>query len=129
MADPDPAWVFADAWVLAAIGGYARPCSLREVIGAADWINHAILLASEVEPALGKLAHAGLVRVLDDWTFELTDEGLEVWSEGTGHDLLGRVVALQEQLSAFEPGTARIRLPQGAMERAVEEYLSRPDRD
>ena len=127
MADPVPPWVFADAWVLAAIGGYARPCSLPEVIGAADWINHAILLAAEVESALGKLAHAGLVRVLDDWTFELTDDGLEVWSEGTGHDLLGRVVALQEQLSAFEAGTARIRLPQGAMERAVEEYLSGPD--
>ena len=92
-------------------------------------IAPAILLAAEVESALGRLAHAGLVRVLDDWTFELTDEGLEVWSEGTGHDLLGRVVALQEQLSAFEPGTARVRLPQGAMERAVEDYLGTPGRE
>ena len=129
MAERDSPWVFADAWVLAAIGGYARPCSLPEVIGAADWINHAILLAAEVEPALGKLAHAGLVRVLEDWTFELTDEGLEVWSEGSGHDLLGRVVALQEQLSAFEPGRTRIRLPQGALDRAVEDYLSPPGGD
>jgi hypothetical protein len=126
MAVPDRSWVFADAWVLAAIGGYARPCSLPELIAVADWINHAILLAAEVETALGKLAGAGLVRVLDDWTFELTDEGMELWSGGAGHDLLGRVVALEGELSAFEPGATRIRLPQGAMERAVEEYLSRP---
>jgi hypothetical protein len=123
---PDRAWVFADAWVLAAIGGYDRPCSLPEVIAAADWINHAILLAGEVETALSRLTGAGLVRVLDDWTFELTDDGTEVWSEGAGHDLLGRVMALEAQLSAFEPGATTVRLPPGAMERAVEDYLSRP---
>jgi hypothetical protein len=126
MTDPDREWVFADAWILAAIGGYGRPCSLTEVIAAADWINHAILLAPEVETALGKLTGGGLVRVLDGWTFELTDDGTELWSEGSGGDLLSRVVSLEDQLSAFEPGTTTLQLPHEAMGRAVQEYLGRP---
>jgi hypothetical protein len=126
MAAPDREWVFADAWVLAAIGGYGRPCSLTELVAAADWINHAILLAAEIEAALGKLTGAGLVRVLEGWTLELTDEGSELWSDGSGGDLLGRVVSQQAGLSAFEPGTTTVRLPQGALDRAVQEYLGRP---
>jgi hypothetical protein len=125
MAGADREWVFADAWVLAAIGGYGRPCSLSELVAAADWINHAIPLATEMEAALGKLAGAGLVRVLEGWTLELTDEGAELWSEGTGGDLLSRVTALQAERAAFEPGTTKVRLPEGARDRAVQEYLGR----
>ena len=107
-------WVFADTWVLAAIGVYQRPCTLLEVIGAADWINHAVLLEDEVESALGKLAGAGLVRVYEEWTFDLTDEGASLWSEGAG-DLQGRLEVIDAQLSAFEPGTSLVKLPRGSM--------------
>ena len=35
-------WVFADTWVLAAIGVYQRRCSLRGgSVAAGDWMNHA----------------------------------------------------------------------------------------
>ena len=114
-------WVFADTWVLAAIGVYQRPCTLLEVIGAADWINHAVLLEDEVESALGKLAGAGLVRVYEEWTFELTDEGASLWSEGAG-DLQGQLELIDAQLSAFEPGTSLVKLPRGFMEQALQEY-------
>ena len=114
-------WVFADTWVLAAIGVYQRPCTLLEVIGAADWINHAVLLEVEVESALGKLAGAGLVRVYEEWTFDLTDEGASLWSEGAG-DLQGQLELIDAQLSAFEPGRGSVKLPRGAMEQALQEY-------
>jgi hypothetical protein len=37
-------WVFADAWELTAVAISHRPCSLTEMVGTADGINHAILL-------------------------------------------------------------------------------------
>ena len=116
-------WVFADTWMLAAIGVYQRPCTLLEVIGAADWINHAVLLEDEVESALGKLTGAGLVRIYEEWTFELTDEGASLWSEGA-RDLQGQLELIDTQLSSFEPGTAAVKLPRGVMDRALEEYRS-----
>jgi hypothetical protein len=114
-------WEFADTWVLAAIGVYQRPCTLLEVIGAADWINHAVLLEDEFTSALGKLTGAGLVRIYEEWTFELTDEGASLWSEGAG-DLQRQLQLIEAQLSAFEPGRAPVKLPRGVMDRALEEY-------
>src|SRR6478752_5929937 len=109
-------WVYADAWVLAAIGVYQRPCTLLEVIGAADWVNHAVPLEDEVESALGKLTGAGLVRIYEEWTFELTDEGASLWSEGAG-DLQGQLI--EAQLAAFEPGRSTVKLPRGVMDQAL----------
>jgi hypothetical protein len=116
-------WDFADTWVLAAIGVYQRPCTLLEVIGAADWINHAVLLEDEVASALGKLTGAGLVRIYEEWTFELTDEGASLWSEGAG-DLQGQLQQIEAQLSAFEPGRGSVKLPRGVMEQALADYRS-----
>jgi hypothetical protein len=116
-------WEFADSWLLAAIGVYQRPCTLLEVIGAADWINHAVLLEDEVESALGRLTGAGLVRIYDGWTFELTDDGASLWSQGA-RDLQGQLELIEAQLSAFEPGTGLVKLPRGAMDQALEDYRS-----
>jgi hypothetical protein len=116
-------WVFADTWLLAAIGVYQRPCTLVEVIGAADWINHAVLLEDEVESALGKLTGAGLVRIYEEWTFELTDEGASLFSEGA-RDLQAHLEVIETQLLAFEPGRAVVKLPRGVMDQALEEYRS-----
>lgn len=116
-------WVFADTWVLAAIGVYQRPCTLLEVIGAADWINHAVPLEDEVESALGKLTGAGLVRIYEEWTFELTDEGASLWSEGAG-DLQGQLQLIEAQLSEFEPGRGLVKLPRGVMEQALADHRS-----
>ena len=51
----DASWVFADAWVLTAVGIARLPFDLLGLIGVAGGINHAILLDNEVECALGKL--------------------------------------------------------------------------
>lgn len=117
-------WDFADAWVLAAIGGYRRPCTLADLVAAADRINHAILLETELEDALGKLAGAGLVRVFEDWTFEVTDDGATVTSSET-RDLQEHLRVLAARLADFEPGTTRVKLARGLMAAAVEEYRSR----
>ena len=125
----DHEWAFADVWLLAAIGVYGRPCSLTEVIASADWINHAILLESEVETALGRLVGAGLVRVLDEWRLELTDEGTELWSGGAGGDLHKHLDSVASQLAAFEPGATRVALPAGSMRRAIDDYQRGPAGD
>jgi hypothetical protein len=71
----DDTWVFADAWVLTAIGIAGAPCDLPRLIAVADGINHAILVNDEIEAALSKLSGTGLLRVNDDWTFALTETG------------------------------------------------------
>jgi hypothetical protein len=121
---PRSEWEFTDVWLLAAIGSYRRPCSLSEVIAAADRIRHAILLEGELEGALGKLTGAGLVRVFEGWTLELTDDGQSVWT-GNEQDLADHLKALLEQLSALEPGTTVVKVPRGLFDQAVEEYRSR----
>ncbi|KQW46025.1 hypothetical protein ASC77_19170 [Nocardioides sp. Root1257] len=114
-------WEFTDAWVFAAIAVYDRPCSLVELIGAADWINHAVLLETEVESALGKLTAADLVRVYEGWTFELTDDGSSLWSGGV-RDLQSQLQVVLDRLELVEPGGARVPLPAGVMDRALEDY-------
>ncbi|MCZ4497569.1 MAG: hypothetical protein JWQ74_122 [Marmoricola sp.] len=125
MPEHRPVWEFADAWVLGSIGVYGRPCTLVELIAAADWMNHAMLLKAEVESALGKLAGAGLARVMEDWTFDLTDEGAELWSQ-PATDVLARLQLVEEQLSAFDPQSRSVQLPREAMETALAEYRDRP---
>ncbi|MET3961009.1 hypothetical protein ABIE44_000943 [Marmoricola sp. OAE513] len=117
-------WDFADAWVFASIAGHHRPCTLTELIGAADWMNHAILLEAELEGALGKLAGAGLVRVFEDWTFELTDDGISLWTSGT-RDMAKQLELVQTQLADLEPVHVEVRLPRGVFARAVIEYQDR----
>lgn len=117
-------WVFVDVWVFAAIGGYARPCTLVELISAADAINSVIPRDDELESALGKLTGAGLVRVFEGWTFELTDDGTTVWA-GSGSDLSAHLRAVQARFTDFEPGATVVQLPRGALDAAVAEYRDR----
>jgi hypothetical protein len=116
-------WAFADAWVLAAIGIFERPCSLLELIAAADVINHGLLVEAELEDALGKLTGSGLVRVFEGLTFELTDDGMSLWSQGA-RDLQGQLLRVKDQLSDFEPVTTRVKLPKGAFDEALAAYTS-----
>jgi hypothetical protein len=114
-------WEFTDAWVFAAIAVYDRRCTLLELIGSADWINHTVLLQSEVEGALGKLAASDLVRVYEDWTFELTDDGASVWSGGV-RDLQSQLQLVLDRLALVEPTAMIVRVPAGVMERALDDY-------
>lgn len=121
VGDVEAGWAFADVWVLAAIGVHRRRCSLVELIAAADWINHAVVLEDEFDSALGKLVGSGLVRVFDDWTFELTDDGTSLWAEDV-RDVAGQLRYAEAGLSGLEPKRALVKLPHGAMNRAQAEY-------
>ena len=121
MAEPEDGWVFADTWVLASIGVYQRRCSLVELIAAGDWMNHAILEADELDEALGKLVGAGLVRVFEDWTFELTDEGTSLFA-AENRSIQTQLELIESELAMRTPEPSPVRLPQGAVVQAVADY-------
>lgn len=124
MAEVRGDWVFSDAWVLASIGTYRRPCSLVELVAAAERINQSVPTETELQDALGKLAGAGLVRVFEGWTFELTDEGNSMWP-GTGRNEAGELQLAEAVLPFFEVGAAKVTLPRGALDQAVEQHRTR----
>jgi hypothetical protein len=71
LATKQPAFVWSDAWVLAAVavGGGLKGCGLKDVIAAGELINRAILNADELRNALGKLIQAGHVTRRSQDTF------------------------------------------------------------
>jgi hypothetical protein len=121
-------WVFADAWVLAAIGVYQRRCSLLEVIAAGDWMNHAVLERDEVGDALGKLVAAGLVRIFDDWTFELTDDGASMFSADV-RSIQKQLDIIESSLAELElePVRAKVAVPKDVMAQALADYREHQD--
>jgi hypothetical protein len=114
-------WVFADTWVLASIGVYQRRCTLVELIAAGDWMNHAILETDELDSALGKLVGADLVRVFEDWTFELTDEGTSLFA-AENRSIQTQLDLIEAELATRTPEPSPVRLPPGAVAKAVAEY-------
>jgi hypothetical protein len=115
-------WQPADAWVLASIGVFQRPCSLTEVVAAGDWMNHAVLTEPEVEGALTRLVGSGLVRVYEDWTLELTDEGASLFSAEV-RSIQTQLDLIEDGLAGREPELAKVRLPAGAFASAVAAYV------
>ena len=114
-------WVFADTWVLAAIGVYQRRCSLLEVVAAGDWMNHAVLEQQEVDEALTKLVGAGLVRIFDDWTFELTDDGASLFSADV-RSIQTQLEIIGTALAGLEPVRAKVTVPKAVMAQALDDY-------
>jgi len=114
-------WSFADAWVLAAIGVYQRPCSLLEVIAAGDWMNHAVLEQDELDDALSKLVAAGLVRIFDDWSFELTDDGATMFSADV-RSIQKQLEIIESSLADLEPVRVKVAVPKDVMDQALADY-------
>lgn len=55
-------WAFTDAWLLAAAAGFGRRgCSLSELLGAADAMNHDTPRADQASISLGRLCASGLI--------------------------------------------------------------------
>ena len=117
-------WVFADAWVLTAIAVSTRPCSLTELVGVADGLNHALLLDGEVDGALGKLLGSGLVHVTADLGFDLTPQGAAVVERRHGN-LFSQVDSVLSLLGSVPSGAKKFALPPGAMQEAVDAYRAR----
>ena len=72
------AFVGADGWLLAAVVLCGEPTSLPEVIGAADFLNHAIPEQAELECGLNRLLAAGYI-THQDGRFGPTDKGRAMW--------------------------------------------------
>jgi len=59
-------WSFTDAWLLTAAAGFGRRgCSLSDLLGAADAINHDVPRADQASISLGRLSASGLLTVAD----------------------------------------------------------------
>lgn len=59
-AEGSASWELADAWFMTAVAISQQPCTLAEVVTAADAINHAILLDRQVDSLLSVLSKCEL---------------------------------------------------------------------
>jgi hypothetical protein len=75
-ASVEPVFVWSDAWVLAAVavGGGLKGCGLKEIIAAGELINRAIMSATEIRTALGKLIYKEYVGRADEDHFIIAGE-------------------------------------------------------
>ena len=68
------AWIDSDAWILTSLLLLEmKPLTLSELIYAADWLNHAIPTANEVNHALTLLSANGYLTMEADGNIRLTD--------------------------------------------------------
>ncbi|WP_107773898.1 hypothetical protein [Nocardioides sediminis] len=120
-------WEFADAWVLTSIAVSQAPCTLTEVVAAADGLNHAILLDDEVDGAVRRLLGSGLLVVTPDMTFALTSAGSALVARRNG-SLFNQVDSVLGLLASVHVRVQEFALPPGAMRDAVDTYLARRGR-
>lgn len=77
-------WAFTDAWLLTAIGQFGRRgCSLTELIGAADALNHDVAPGPVVSGSLGCLIASDLVSA-DGQRFRVTKTGRAIYKRRAG---------------------------------------------
>ncbi len=124
MHEDNGEWTFADAWVLTAVAGSRRPCSLTELVATADGLNHALLLDAEVTRAVGKLLGSGLLDVTADLAFDLTQQGTALVERRHG-SLFSQVDSVLSLLGSVTLHDQAFALPKGAMQQAVDAYLAR----
>src|SRR4051812_27977959 len=102
----DKPWPFAGAWLLLAVRHAgadisARTRSLREVISAADYINHLVLTENEVNDSSRRLSAAGLLRMEGD-QLALTDSGCRLIPETQGGSIYDELDRLRARLSLLD---------------------------
>lgn len=73
-------WNFTDAWLLTAVARFGTDgCSLSELIGAADALNHDIPRAEQASSSIGRLVATGLVEPAGERRFKATPEGAALY--------------------------------------------------
>lgn len=118
----DSGWTFADVWMLRSIGGRdaASGATVRQIIGAADHLNHAIPDEDEFTGAVARLTAAGLAGC---------DPAADrCWLTAAGHASpaqRGTFAAGLAALAALPPpgDVTPVVLPPGAYTAAVRDYL------
>jgi hypothetical protein len=121
VAEPQ-AWLWSDAWVLAAIMMVDDEdgSPLADVVAAADAVNHAILLGSELEPAVRRLLGAGLIGT-QQRRFFLTDAGRAMKAAKRG-GLLGQVGYLLRALQRLPVSEHEWQLLPGELRQAADSW-------
>jgi hypothetical protein len=105
-------WTSTDAWLLTATGQFGRRgCSLSELIGAADALNHDIPTETQAATSLGRLMASDLVEVHRS-RYRVTSSGRANYNQRHGgtFELSGSVLAAlgsvhcHEGKAEFVPG-------------------------
>lgn len=120
-------WTTDDAWIFSAIAIAGKEhCSLTELIGAADRINHDVLQEAEFTRAIGRLVGAGLVEadpIADQ--YRLTEAGRRLKGRWR-HGMFGWITTIPPGLRRLgEPPDHPWSLPTHVFETALNDYLSR----
>ncbi len=120
----------SDPWILlsAAACNFRGACTLRQLIAAADHVNHAIPGRNEIEGGVNRLAAAGLLSVSSGF-FRLTPRSrrLLLAMEARDRKLLRQWRMLGEKLPSLSPPAdrpRRWRLDPGRYRKAVAAYQS-----
>lgn len=98
-----------DAWVLAAVicaSEKESPVPLWRVIGTADALNKAVVTREELELAIGRLADAGWLRVVDEG-FEPSPAALELKQLGDPVENVRVAIDARESSQSDQAQTAR----------------------
>ena len=85
----------SDVWIFLSLSKSNEGTTLGSLIAKADWINHAIPTAEEIEGAVNRLSAAGLVK-FEGQIFFLTESGRALYEEF--HDRKGSMLTLWEKL-------------------------------
>lgn len=85
----------SDAWIFLSLSKVEEGTTLEALLAKADWINHAILTAEEIEGAVNRLSAAGLVK-FEGQIFFLTESGRALYKEF--HDRKGSMLTLWKEL-------------------------------
>lgn len=121
------AWDSDDAWVLKAISctSPAGHAGLTDVIGAADYLNHAIITEREFTKSVGRLLAAGLIGVdLNRDAYWLTEAGRALCQRrDRGPAYLSGISSGLRALGP--PPSSAWSLPRGTFDAATAAYLAR----
>jgi hypothetical protein len=126
-------WQWSDAWIFAAVlfNRESDDCRLPDIIGAADFINHAIPTLAEMHGALNRLASVRLVKVRQNVSFSPTETALNLLAKAQSsckNRVLDLVDGLRKLLDCPCCGVRlkhvrwRILLDEAILKQAYDEY-------
>jgi hypothetical protein len=139
MMDPPPL-TSSDAWLLAALTEGPRrdrALTLREFVGAADWLNHSLPTFDEVSFGVPRLVAAGFTTV-DGPAVQATAEARRLRSRVRAATLGGVLRAMEKAVGAAHDGGAQApedrslgrwpALTEADLDRAIREHTARVER-
>ena len=121
-------WDFTDAWLLVAVAQFGgRGCSLSELIGAADALNHDIPQAEPASCSIGRLVATGLLEAVDRRRFKVTPEGVKLYQK-RARPMFEQSSSVLRLLQRIDRTDGRWEFEAGEFDHAYEEYRSRASR-